>query len=281
MIVFDAARPVFWSSNYNQDGVSDDGTRFCPTDAEHSSCYGGAPYDYVPGLIGRLYDVVHAIEQPLWKDCTQSRLGVVAELDNIDLNYCKFYGETRNKPTKEQNPNRKRTRAILKCLSLTPRLQRLSLCTDGFAPHGQYGCMYSCLPVILTAYNLPPKICISSEYMFLIIVIPSPSNPKCIIDIYLKLLIEELQMWHMGILTRDNAKNKIFTIRTAFMWTVNDLPAFGWSITGVMGYPICIKDTRAFYLENSRKRATLTSTDSFYPQIIPTIGTRKHSLRIE
>ncbi|KAL0328191.1 UNVERIFIED_CONTAM: hypothetical protein Scaly_2251700 [Sesamum calycinum] len=192
MMVFDVVGPVFWSSNYNQDGVSDD-----------------------------------------------------AE----------------------------------------PRNVRLSLCTDRIAPHGQYGCMYSCLPVILNAYNLPPKICMSSEYMFLMMVIPGPSNPKCIIDIYLESLIEELQMWHMGILTRGNAKNKKSTIRTAFMWTVNDLPAFGmafrWSTTGVMGYPICMKDTRAFYLENSRKACYFDSHRQFLPQIIPTVGTRKHLLRIE
>ncbi|KAL0306995.1 UNVERIFIED_CONTAM: hypothetical protein Sradi_6116800, partial [Sesamum radiatum] len=115
----------------------------------------------------------------------------------------------------------------------------------------------------------PPKICMSSEYMFLVMVIPGPSNPKCIIDIYLESLFEELQMWHMGILTRGNAKNKKSTIRTAFMWTVNDLPAFGmafrWSTTGVMGYPICMKDTRAFYLENSRKACYFDSHRQFLP----------------
>ncbi|KAL0449119.1 UNVERIFIED_CONTAM: hypothetical protein Slati_1468300 [Sesamum latifolium] len=37
-----------------------------------------------------------------------------------------------------------------------PRNIRLGLCTDGFAPHGQYGCAYYCWPVILTPYNLPP-----------------------------------------------------------------------------------------------------------------------------
>ncbi|KAL0445970.1 UNVERIFIED_CONTAM: hypothetical protein Slati_1724900 [Sesamum latifolium] len=79
---------------------------------------------------------------------------------------------------------------------------RLGLCTDGFAPHGQYGCTYSCWPVILTPYNLPPKMCMSSEYMFLMMVIPGPSNPKCLIDIYLEPLIEELQnLWHVVIVT--------------------------------------------------------------------------------
>ncbi|KAL0322601.1 UNVERIFIED_CONTAM: hypothetical protein Sangu_1879400 [Sesamum angustifolium] len=46
--------------------------------------------------------------------------------DDIDLNYCKFCGEVRYKPTRERNPISKKTPyAILRYLSLTPRLQRL------------------------------------------------------------------------------------------------------------------------------------------------------------
>ncbi|KAL0455862.1 UNVERIFIED_CONTAM: hypothetical protein Slati_0925400 [Sesamum latifolium] len=48
-----------------------------------------------------------------------------------------------------------------------PRNVRLAMCTDGFAPHGQYGRTYSCWPVILTPYNLPPGMCMKPEYMFL------------------------------------------------------------------------------------------------------------------
>ncbi|KAL2249876.1 UNVERIFIED_CONTAM: hypothetical protein Sindi_2461300 [Sesamum indicum] len=66
---------------------------------------------------------------------------------------------------------------------------RLRLCIDGFAPHGQYGRTYSCWPVILTLYNFPLRMCMSEEYMFLTMVILSPSNPKRLID---ELLTEEL-----------------------------------------------------------------------------------------
>ncbi|KAL0454599.1 UNVERIFIED_CONTAM: hypothetical protein Slati_0799100 [Sesamum latifolium] len=100
--------------------------------------------------------------------------------------------------------------------------------------------------------------CLSSEYMFLTMVILGPSNPKRLIDIYLEPLIEELQnLWHEGVQMRDNAKDEIFTMRAALMWTVNDLPAYGmasgWSTTGVMGCPVCMEDTRAFYLQNGEQ----------------------------
>ncbi|KAL0289539.1 UNVERIFIED_CONTAM: hypothetical protein Sradi_7071600 [Sesamum radiatum] len=61
-----------------------------------------------------------------------------------------------------------------------PRNVWLGLYTDGFAPHSQYGRTYLCWPTI-TPYNLPPGICMSSDYMFLTMVIPSPSN-RCVLE---------------------------------------------------------------------------------------------------
>ncbi|KAL0308123.1 UNVERIFIED_CONTAM: hypothetical protein Scaly_2960100 [Sesamum calycinum] len=77
-------------------------------------------------------------------------------------------------------------------LRQSPRNVRLDLCTNGFVPHGQYWHTYSCWPVILTPYNLPPRMCMSYEYMFLTMVIYGPSNSKRLIDVYLEPLIEEL-----------------------------------------------------------------------------------------
>ncbi|KAL2243783.1 UNVERIFIED_CONTAM: hypothetical protein Sindi_0496300, partial [Sesamum indicum] len=67
--------------------------------------------------------------------------------------------------------------------SVQPRNIRLGLCTDGLATHKQYGRTYSCWPVILTPYNLPLGMCMSSEYMFVVMVITDPSNPKHLIDV--------------------------------------------------------------------------------------------------
>ncbi|KAL0427514.1 UNVERIFIED_CONTAM: hypothetical protein Slati_2926200 [Sesamum latifolium] len=96
-----------------------------------------APMLMCTGLADRFHDVLHAAEQPLWNGCTTSQLAVVAELvdikklikdlglpmekidafkndcmlywkDDIDLDYCKFCGEARYKPTRERNPNRKK-----------------------------------------------------------------------------------------------------------------------------------------------------------------------------
>ncbi|KAL0457796.1 UNVERIFIED_CONTAM: hypothetical protein Slati_0406800 [Sesamum latifolium] len=89
-------------------------------------------------------------------------------------------------------------------------------------------------------------------------VIPGPSNPKRLIDVYLEPLIEELlQLWHVGVRTYDRATDYEFIMQAALMWTVNELPAYGmasgWSIIGVMGCPVCMDDTRAFHIQRGRK----------------------------
>lgn len=66
---------------------------------------------------------------------------------------------------------------------------RLGLCSDGFTPFGQSASPYSCWPVIVTPYNLPPWMCMSTPYLFLTMIIPGRRNPKSKIDVYLQPLM--------------------------------------------------------------------------------------------
>jgi len=85
-----------------------------------------------------------------------------------------------------------------------PRNVRLGLCTDGFSPCGHYGQTYSCWPVIVTPYNLPPWMCKKGQFKLITLLIPGSKNPKGNIDIYMQPLIEELkQLWNEGIPTYD------------------------------------------------------------------------------
>ena len=89
-------------------------------------------------------------------------------------------------------------------LQLKPRNIRLGLCSDGFTPHSVSAAPYSCWPVFVTPYNLPPEMCMTSPYIFLNCVIPGPRNPKVLIDVYLQPLIDELkQLWVQGVETFD------------------------------------------------------------------------------
>jgi hypothetical protein len=75
--------------------------------------------------------------------------------------------------------------------SAESRNVHLGFCTDRFNPFGSFAAPYSCWPVILTVYNLPPGIYIRLEFMFLSMVIPGPSSPRQNIDIYLRSLIDQ------------------------------------------------------------------------------------------
>jgi len=65
------------------------------------------------------------------------------------------------------------------------RNMRFRLCTNKFNPFRSFAVPYSCYPVILTAYNLPPGMCMMSEFMFLSTVIPHPNSPGWNIDVCL------------------------------------------------------------------------------------------------
>jgi hypothetical protein len=152
--------------------------------------------------------------------------------------------------------------------SAESRNVRLGLCIDGFNPFGSFAASYSCWPVILTVYNLPPGMCMRSEFMFLSMVIPGPSSPGRNIDVCLRPLIDELtQLWSSGALTYDISRKQNFVMRAALMWTINDFPAYGmvsgWSIHGKLACPYCMENNKAFTLINGGKASSFLLSPSF------------------
>ncbi|CAL8992413.1 unnamed protein product [Prunus brigantina] len=107
---------------------------------------------------------------------------------------------------------------------------------------------YSCWPVILVTYNLPPWMCMKRKFMMLTLLISGPKQPGNDIDVYLEPLIDDLKSLWDGIRGVYDAHNgEYFTLRAALMWTINDFPAYG-NLSGcvVKGYkacPICGDDT--------------------------------------
>jgi hypothetical protein len=59
-----------------------------------------------------------------------------------------------------------------------PRSVRLDLSTDGFQPHSTDSHLYSCWPVFVMPYNLPPNKCLKEGFIFLALVIPGPKVSK-------------------------------------------------------------------------------------------------------
>ncbi|XP_057248861.1 uncharacterized protein LOC104906231 [Beta vulgaris subsp. vulgaris] len=151
---------------------------------------------------------------------------------------------------------------------------RLGLCTDGFSPFGKFGGQYSCWPVILTPYNLPPSMCMKKPFMFLSLLVPGPKNPKGNLDVYMQPLIEELkQLWEIGAMTYDISQKQNFMLRAALLWTVSDFPAYGmlsgWATAGKKACPYCMEETKAFWLDNGNKVSWFDCHRKFLPHDHP------------
>lgn len=155
-----------------------------------------------------------------------------------------------------------------------PRNVRLGLCTDGFTPYGKFGGKYSCWPVILTPYNLPPSMCMKKPFMFLSLIVPGPKNPKGNIDVYMQPLVEELkQLWEYGASTYDISKKQNFNLRATLMWTISDFPAYGmlsgWATAGKKACPYCMDKSKAFWLQNGGKVTWFDCHRQYLPQNHP------------
>ncbi|KAL8126894.1 hypothetical protein AgCh_013985 [Apium graveolens] len=111
---------------------------------------------------------------------------------------------------------------------------------------------YSCWPVVLIAYNLPPWLCMKRKFIMLSILIPGPHEPGNDIDVYLKPLSDDLKkLWVEGEPNVYDACSKsYFTLKLVLMWIINLSDCVN---KGYKSCPICGDDTVARYLSHSKK----------------------------
>ena len=138
-----------------------------------------------------------------------------------------------------------------------PRNVTLGIATDGFNPHVSLANRYSCWPVIVVPYNLPPSMCMKREFSMLTLLISGPKQPGKDIDIYLQPLIDELKQLWEGVVTFDSFNNSEFTMRVRVLWAIHDYPALGTlsgcTTHGYFACPICGEDTCSYHLSESKK----------------------------
>ena len=135
---------------------------------------------------------------------------------------------------------------------------RLGLATDGFNPFGHLSSVYSCWPVIIVPYNLPPSLCMKREFSMLTVLIPGPKGPSKDIDLYLQPLVDELkELWLNGVSTYDSHSKTIFNLKAMLMWGIHDFPAYG-SLSGCVTHaqfacPVCAEGTVSERLKSGKK----------------------------
>ncbi|XP_010424574.1 PREDICTED: uncharacterized protein LOC104709702 [Camelina sativa] len=105
---------------------------------------------------------------------------------------------------------------------------RLGLSKDGFNPFDMNNNRYSCWPVLLVNYNLPPHLCMKKENIMLTLLIPGPQQPGNSTDIYLEPLIDDMcHLWNKGELAYDAYSKTNFTLKAMLLWTISDFPTYG------------------------------------------------------
>jgi hypothetical protein len=101
--------------------------------------------------------------------------------------------------------------------SLDPRNLKFGLALDGVNPFKHNNTQHSTWPILLLIYNLPPVLVTKKFFIQLTILIfgkDAPTNDN--IDVFLRPLIEELQMIWKGIPAQDFAEppdQRPFTLR--------------------------------------------------------------------
>ncbi|KAH7835951.1 hypothetical protein Vadar_031397 [Vaccinium darrowii] len=143
-----------------------------------------------------------------------------------------------------------------------PHNVRLGLASDGFNPYRTMNISHSTWPVVMMTYNLPPWLCMKQPYMMLTLLIDGPKSPGNNIDVYLRLIVDELkELWNVGVDTYDALGNEMFKMRALLLWTINDFPALamlsGWSTKGRLACPVCHVDTCSSWLDFGRKMCYL------------------------
>jgi Transposase family tnp2 len=133
----------------------------------------------------------------------------------------------------------------------------LGLSTDGFVLFNIGGHSYTCWPVFIVPYNLPPGMIMRTQNVLLPLIILGPTHHGRSIDIYLQPLIDELKsLWVDGVLTYDCFKKQNFKMKVTVMWTISDFPRYGmlsgWTTQGRLACPICMEDSKAFKLEGGK-----------------------------
>jgi hypothetical protein len=85
-----------------------------------------------------------------------------------------------------------------------PRSVRLGLSMDGFQPHNTDSSTYSCWPVFVVPYNLPPNISLKQGFIFLALIIPGSKEPKKQMNVFMQPLFEELKKLWIGVDAYDS-----------------------------------------------------------------------------
>jgi hypothetical protein len=150
-----------------------------------------------------------------------------------------------------------------------PRSVRIGLSTNGFQHHSENNRPYSCWPVFIMPYNLSPNKYLKQCFVFLALVILGPKEPKKQMNIFLRLLMEEMKELRQGLDAYGSHLKYRFNLRAPYLWSIHDYLAYGkfasCYVHGWLNCLICMDDTDAFRLEHDMKVSFFDCHQIFLP----------------
>lgn len=101
---------------------------------------------------------------------------------------------------------------------------------------------HSMWPAIVPLYD-----CVQTPYLLMSLLISGPDYPGQNINVYLQPLLEELELWDVGVETYDAYGKQNFQMHVAVLWTISDFPSYGilpgWSTSGHYSCLCCLDET--------------------------------------
>jgi hypothetical protein len=134
-----------------------------------------------------------------------------------------------------------------------PRSVRLGLLTYSFQPHSTDSSLYSCWPVFIMPYNLPPNKCLKQGFIFLTLLIPGPKEPEKQMNIFLRPFIKELKELCQGVDAYGSHLKYRFNLCAAYLWSsIHEYLAYGkfagLCVHDQLNCSICMDDSDPFRL---------------------------------
>jgi hypothetical protein len=114
---------------------------------------------------------------------------------------------------------------------LDPRNMRFGLALDGVNPFKHNNTQHSTWPILMLIYNLPLFLVTKLFFIQLCILISGkdPPTPEGL-DVFIKPLVEELQLLWRGVQAQDFSKppgERLFNLCGILLWTISDYPGYG------------------------------------------------------
>ena len=124
-----------------------------------------------------------------------------------------------------------------------PRNITLGMSTDGLNPFVNQSSTHSTWPVFVWTYNLPSWLCMKKKYIHLSMLIQGPKQPGNDINLYLRLLKEEIAtLFDEPTQTWDAYEQDYFPMRAALLTTVHDYLGYGYVAGQVAhGFRACVR----------------------------------------